>query len=393
MSRAPLADPTEAQPRQIRTRRLLDFRVPVAVIGTGTVGKALLGQLRRRQDLAGASPWPLQLAAVANSRSMRFDPQLLDGCDWVNGVLEGEATELGRFVRRVARDATVAPVIVDLTASSEVAKLHAGWLRSGLRVVTANKLALAGRQSDYDALQAAATGGRYGYETTVGAALPVIQTVRDLWLTGDCVTRIQGILSGTLSFLFKEYDGRRPFSSLVREARVHGLTEPDPRADLTGQDVARKLLILAREAGFALEPEDIKVESLVPALLAERSASEVAANLTLLDAPLQARLEEAQRGGQVLRYTAVLEASGRARVGLQAVAPGHNLGTVGYAENVIEITTQRYQLTPLTIRGPGAGAELTAAGVLADILKLPDTAHRPGTHGVLFHPHIVDSAG
>lgn len=340
-------------------------RFGLVVLGTGTVGKALLRLLSTQLKAT-----PVEVLAIANSRTMQVGEAALRRCDWSSGVPGSEATDLERLADVVAGTADTHPIVVDVTASHVVANRHLGWLRRGWRVVTANKIALAGSQSEYDALQAAAADGRYGYETTVGAALPVIQTVRDLRVTGDQVTKIDGVLSGTLSFLFGQFDGRRPFSELVREAHARGLTEPDPRIDLNGNDVARKLLILAREAGQRLEPRDIAVESLVPADLAGCPAAEAFTRLSLLDRPLQQRFEQAASRGAVLRYTATLDGQGRARVGVNEVAAGHNLARLGYAENVIEIASDRYRPTPLTVRGPGAGAELTAAGVFADILKL-----------------------
>lgn len=340
-------------------------RFAIVVLGTGTVGKALL-------RLLSAQLWPMEVLGIANSRTMHIGADALRRCDWSQGVLGGEATDLDRLTGMLADESSLSPVVVDLTASPAVAGRHLAWLRRGWRVVTANKIALAGSQSEYHALQDAADG-RYGYETTVGAALPVIQTVRDLRLTGDEVNEINGVLSGTLSFLFGRFDGRRPFSELVREAQGRGLTEPDPRIDLTGNDVARKLLILAREAGYRLEPRDIEVESLVPAELERCQPGDASARLDLLDRPLQERLEQAAARDAVLRYTATVQRDGRARVGVSEVAAGHNLAKLGYAENVIEIASGRYHPTPLTVRGPGAGAELTAAGVLADILKVLGT--------------------
>ena len=341
--------------------------VALVILGTGTVGKALLRLLDAQIRPATS---PIGVLAIANSRTMQIGGDALHRCDWTTGKLAGATTDLDRLTDAVVDQENVVPFIVDLTASHAVASRHLAWLRKGWRVVTANKIALAGSQYEYDALQAAALGGRYGYETTVGAALPVVQTVRDLRLTGDKVARISGVLSGTLSFLFGQFDGRRPFSELVREAHARGLTEPDPRIDLTGNDVARKLLILAREAGYHLEPRDIHVESLVPAELAGQTSGDVLTGLSVLDRSLQQRFEQAAARGAVLRYTATVDREGHARVGVNEIAAGHNLARLGYAENVIEIVSDRYQPTPLTVRGPGAGAELTAAGVFADILKL-----------------------
>jgi len=350
-------------------------RVPVGIIGTGTVGRALLGQLAACHvaptATRRANPW---VYGIANSRSMRLGPEVLHGCDWETGDLGGEPVDLDEFAARLKRGSGpgAAPVIVDLTASPHVAARHLRWLSGGLHVVTANKLGVAGTQREHQDLQAAAGRFRYAYETTVGAALPVVQTIRDLRETGDRILQIQGMLSGTLSYLFNEFDGSRRFSELVWEARGHGLTEPDPRTDLTGIDVARKLVILAREAGLTLEVDDIQLESLVPAELAAADPCSMPDCLRQLDEPMQRRLQAARQSHGVLRYAARLQGDGKARVGLDIYPLEHSFADTGYAENLIEITTQRYRTTPLIIRGPGAGAELTAAGVFADLLKVMD---------------------
>jgi len=352
------------------------LQVPVGVIGTGKVGRALLGQigryLSRHRTGSQVLPW---VCGIANSRAMCLGGDVLSSKAWERGDLDGENIDLDSFAERLRWGTSHMPVIVDLTASQEVAARHQSWLRSGLHVVTANKLALACDYTGYRALRAATpSGGRYAYETTVGAALPVIQTLRDLQRTGDRILRIQGALSGTLSFLFSRYDGSRPFSELVWDAHRRGLTEPDPRADLSGMDVARKLLILAREAGLALELQDITVEDLVPEQLRCGGFDGADPAWCGLDDALSQRLTEAQQAGGVLRYAAVLESEGRVRAGLEVYPRTHPFAGLAQAENLLEISTARYQPVPLVIRGPGAGAEVTAAGVLADILKVADPA-------------------
>ncbi len=362
------------RPTDDGTRREPRWRIPLGILGTGTIGRALLRQLAKylTADRLGQSPL-FCVRGIANSRSMWLTREAFDLRDWHDATPPSVATDIDRFLSHVRQTTDFAPILVDVTASPAIATHHVDWLRGGCHVVTANKLGIAGSQTQYQALRAASTGRiRYAYETTVGAALPVVQTVRDLCTTGDQILMIQGLLSGTLSYLFNTYDGSRPFSELVRTARSRGLTEPDPRADLAGMDVARKLLILAREAGFPLDLDDIKVENLVPVDLAQDTLDDFLVHLTRMDEPLKNRLDEANRTRGVLRYAAMLNSDGNARVGLGIYPLAHAFATTCHTDNLIEVTTERYRPTPLIIRGPGAGADITAAGVLTDILKVVD---------------------
>ncbi len=239
-------------------------------------------------------------------------------------------------------------------------------------MVTPNKQAGAGPLQRWRDIRSAcqASGARFRYEATVGAGLPVISTLRDLLDTGDSVTSIEGIFSGTLAWLFNRYDGSVPFSQLVAEARSLGYTEPDPRDDLSGTDVARKLVILAREAGRELSLEDVEVESLVPAALREASVEDFMARLQEVDAGFAARLEQARASGSVLRYVARLDAEGRASVGLVEMPRDHAFANLRLTDNIVQFTTRRYCQNPLVVQGPGAGPEVTAAGVFADVLRV-----------------------
>jgi aspartokinase/homoserine dehydrogenase 1 len=220
-------------------------------------------------------------------------------------------------------------------------------------------------------LQAArAAGGSYGDSATVGAGLPVLSTLRRLCDCGDSLLTLEGVFSGSLSYLFNQYDGTRPFSALLREARQHGYTEPDPRADLSGEDVARKLLILARNAGFALGKDEVVVESLVPESLRDISTEAFLGRLEELDEPLAALHEAARERGQVLRFLARINQRGRARVGLTEVPLTHPAARLYGTDNQFALTTTRYHTQPLVIQGPGAGPEVTAQALLGDILSL-----------------------
>jgi aspartokinase/homoserine dehydrogenase 1 len=220
-------------------------------------------------------------------------------------------------------------------------------------------------------LQAAlAQGGRYGDSATVGAGLPVISTLRRLRHCGDALLTLEGVFSGSLSYLFNQYDGSQPFSTLLRRARELGYTEPDPRSDLSGEDVARKLLILARCAGFALRPDEVEVESLVPESLRGVDVETFLSRLEELDEPLAARHAEAKARGGSLRFLARLNQRGRARVGLVEVPANHPATRLYGTDNQFALSTTRYNTQPLVIQGPGAGPEVTAQALLGDVLAL-----------------------
>jgi aspartokinase/homoserine dehydrogenase 1 len=226
--------------------------------------------------------------------------------------------------------------------------------------------------SYYDSLKTArrAGGTHYLYEGTVGAGLPVIQTLRDLRETGDEIDSIEGIFSGTLAYLFNVYDGSTPFSAIVREAKTRGYTEPDPRDDLSGTDVARKLIILAREMGLRLEMSDVKVDSLVPVDLEKGSIDGFLDGLSAYDADMQQRFEAAAKAGRVLRYVGRITARGEATVGLVELDRKHAFANIALTDNVVRFSTARYNKNALIVQGPGAGPEVTAGGVFADLLRL-----------------------
>jgi homoserine dehydrogenase len=340
--------------------------IAVALLGTGMVGGAFLQLLRTR---AGEN---LLLVGVANSRHQQTRPAALAERRLRERLnISGEARDDGAML--VALDATGAPlrVLVDATASSELASRHPDWLERGCHVVTANKALAGGDTAGWRALQCAcARGGRYGDSATVGAGLPVLSTLRRLHGCGDRITRIEGVFSGSLSYLFGADEGVRPFSERLREARALGYTEPDPRCDLSGEDVARKLLILARAAGYALERADIEVESLVPPALRAVDLAQFLDRTDEIDASLADRHSEAAAHGCALRYLATLDAQGRARVGLREVPRTHPAAHLSGADNLFAFTTSRYTRRPLVIQGAGAGPEVTAQALLADILAL-----------------------
>jgi len=345
----------------------------VGLIGPGNVGRALIEQIREAAPrLQRDTRLDLRVRAIAGSRQLWTDERGELSADWQRRVAAGgEAADLDRFAAHVHAPHLPHAVIVDCSASAAVAARYPDWLAAGIHVVTPNKQAGAGPLALYRAIRAAAEAGgaRWRYEATVGAGLPVIQTLRDLLDTGDELVAVEGILSGTLAWLFNRYDGSQPFSALVAEAHALGYTEPDPRDDLSGLDVARKLVILAREAGQALELADVAVESLVPAAVRDLPREAVPAALAAIDEDIARRHARARAAGKVLRYVARLDRSG-ARVGLVEVAGDQAFAHLRLTDNIVQYTTRRYASNPLVVQGPGAGPDVTAAGVFADLLRL-----------------------
>jgi len=338
----------------------------VVLLGTGVVGRALLTLL------ATPAANTLRLVGAANSRRQHVLAEGLRPVEVADALAKArDGRDNGPLL--AALDATGAErkVVIDATACTKEATRHAEWLERGYHVVTANKALAGGHLQGWRALQAAsASGAVYGDAATVGAGLPVLSTLRRLRRCGDSLLTLEGVFSGSLSCLFNQYDGSRPFSALLSDARRLGFTEPDPRSDLSGEDVARKLLIIARHAGFALGSDEVEVESLVPEALRGLETSAFLERLKELDEPLARRHAEAKANGKVLRYLARLNQRGRARVGLVEVGPEHPAARLSGTDNQFALTTTRYHSTPLVIQGPGAGPEITAQALLGDVLGL-----------------------
>ena len=315
----------------------------------------------------------LRVRGIATSKRMLLEEGAIDLGRWPQRLAEaGEPLDLEKFAAHVQADYIPHTVLIDCTASAEVAGNYRGWLARGIHVVTPNKKANSGALPDYRALKEAAraAGTHYLYEATVGAGLPVIHTLRDLRETGDDITRIEGIFSGTLAYLFNVFDGSEPFSSIVRTAKLKGYTEPDPRDDLSGMDVARKLIILGREMGLTLEMADVKITGLVPRALNDCGVDEFMRRLPEFDADMAAVLAEAKRQGQVLRYVGRIDADGHATVGMTRLDAKHAFANIALTDNVVRFATRRYCDNPLIVQGPGAGPEVTAGGVFSDLLRL-----------------------
>jgi aspartokinase/homoserine dehydrogenase 1 len=345
----------------------------IGLIGPGTVGRVLLAQIATQVERLRALNLDLRVRGIAGSKRMVLAETAIDLDHWTDQLASaGEPLDLAKFASHCQADYIPHTVLIDCTASADVAANYQAWLRRGIHVVTPNKKANSGPLPYYQGMQEArrAAGTHYLYEATVGAGLPVIQTLRDLRETGDDITRIEGIFSGTLAYLFNVFDGTEAFSSIVKTAKQKGYTEPDPRDDLSGLDVARKLIILGREMGLTLEMADVQVEGLVPKALAGATVDEFMARLAEFDADMAATLADATKNQQVLRYVGRIDANGKATVGLTRLDAKHAFANIALTDNVVRFATRRYCDNPLIVQGPGAGPEVTAGGVFSDLLRL-----------------------
>ncbi len=346
----------------------------IGVIGTGLIGSAFLDQLNRRiATLKSRRGIDLRIRGIMNSRKMLLHDRQIELPDWPDKLSASTSeADVERFVEHVHAPHLPHAAIIDITASAELPHHYESWLAKGINIITPNKKANAGPLTSYRSLRETAQRHQryFLYETNVGAGLPIIHTLRDLLDTGDEIIRIEGVLSGTLSYIFNSFDGRRTFSEIVREAQAQGFTEPDPREDLSGVDVARKLIILAREMGLELELDHVQLESLVPEDLRSASVQEYLSSLGRHDQAVAEMLAAARARGQVLRYVGTIDADRRVSAGLREYPFDHPFANLSGSDNIVSFQTARYNTQPMIVRGPGAGPEVTAAGVFADLLRL-----------------------
>lgn len=351
--------------------------IAMGIIGPGLIGGTLLDQLRDQAAVLKEDfNIDLRVMGITGSRTMLLSDSGIDLSRWRELIKEkGEVGDMHKFVNHVHGNHFIPnTALVDCTADSNVASHYHEWLRKGIHVITPNKKANSGPLDQYLKLRALQRQSytHYFYEATVGAGLPIISTLRGLLETGDKILRIEGIFSGTLSYIFNNFKGTRRFSEVVMEAKQAGYTEPDPRDDLSGTDVARKVIILARESGLKLELADTPVQSLVPEpLRATASADEFMQQLPQYDEDLAKQLQDAEDAGEVLRYVGVVDVlNKKGLVELRRYKNDHPFAQLSGSDNIIAFTTARYKNQPLIVRGPGAGAQVTAGGIFSDVLRL-----------------------
>jgi aspartokinase/homoserine dehydrogenase 1 len=352
--------------------------VNLFLVGTGLIGGKLLELIeKQRQTLRDDYLIDIHLTGVTNSRKMLSDPQGIDLDTWQQALeKEGAEANMDRFIDEIENFNLPNSIFVDCSASQTISDVYERVLSSSISVVAANKRANSGKQAYFETLkqQSMKRNVSYRYETNVGAGLPVLYTLGELVTTGDEVKKIEGVLSGTLSYIFNRFTGDASFSEIVREAREKGYTEPDPREDLNGNDVGRKLLILAREAGYNLEFEDLEIQNLVPEQLRELSEVDVfLEGLEEYDSTFEQLRLDAEEEGKKLCYIARFE-QGEGSIKLEEIGPDHPFYNLSGSDNMVAFTTRHYHTNPMVIRGPGAGPNVTASGVIADILRTADTS-------------------
>ncbi len=345
----------------------------IFLLGVGTVGGSLLEQLyKQQQKLLEEKRLKIKLTGVANSRKMVFRREGLEQSTWRQALDESEMTStLPGFFNGMKDMNIFNSVFVDCTASSEVSEYYKEILDSNISLVTANKVAASSSYENYLSLKNTAKqkGVKFLFETNVGAGLPIINTLNDLVNSGDRILKIEAVLSGTLNFIFNTISAEIPFSKTIKLAQEQGYSEPDPRIDLSGVDVARKILILARESGYPLEMEEISIERFVPDHFFEGTLEDFWKNISQLDAGFEEKREKLSAQNKKWRFVAKFE-NGKAQTGLQEVGSNHPFYDLEGSNNLVMFTTERYNEFPMLIKGYGAGASVTAAGVFADLIKV-----------------------
>ena len=347
------------------------------MIGVGNVGKAFLEQINTQKEfLADAFQIALNVCGLSNSRKMYFSEDPIDLDNWQQLLDEkSEAMTPNGFVQKMEEMNLRNSIFIDCTASNEIPKLYEEVLSNSISVVTPNKVACSSDFDTYLGLKKTATKykARFLFETNVGAGLPVISTVSDLLKSGDRIFKIQAVLSGTLNFLFNEYDGSKKFSDIVKQAKEEGYTEPDPRIDLSGVDVMRKILILARESGYKLELDDIENEPFVPEeCMKTDTIEEFYDKLDEYDHVFQELYKKAQSEGKRIKYVASFD-NRKAQTGLEAFGVEHPFYELRGKDNIVVFYTKRYPDYPLVVKGAGAGAAVTASGIFADVMRITST--------------------
>ena len=342
------------------------------VCGVGTVGGSLLEQIHQQQEkLMRELRLKLNVVGIASGHNAIFTREGINLENFREQLAAAPASNIKRLHDEVIGMNIFNSVFVDCTASPEVAGLYADFLEHNINVVAANKIAASSDYANYRLLKETSQkrGVKFLFETNVGAGLPIIRTINDLCNSGDKILRIEAVLSGTLNFIFNTISKDIPFSKTVRMAKEEGYSEPDPRIDLSGKDVIRKLVILAREAGYEISQEDVEAKLLMPQSFFDGTLDEFWQNLPSLDADFEARRRELEKQKKVLRFVAKFE-NGKASVSLEEFDSNHSFYVLEGSNNIVLLTTERYREYPMLIQGYGAGASVTAAGVFADIMSL-----------------------
>ena len=336
------------------------------LVGTGLIGKTLLKQIKE----SGAS---INICGMANIDNMLIGNRSISLQNWEQALSQGKPASLQEFIRATIELNLPNSVLVDCTASEEIVTMYENVMKAGIAIITPNKKANSGSFKQYNTLKNVAQKNNvpFIYETNVGAGLPIIRTIQNLIASGDEIIKIEAVLSGTLSYIFNTFsESNNTFSQITHDAKTKGYTEPDPRNDLSGMDVARKILILAREIGLKLELNQVKINPILPTrCFGVDSVDDFFIELKKLNNNFEEKKIRAQQENKAIRYIATLQ-NKKAEIALQTVDPKHPFYSLSGSDNIIAITTKRYNNTPLIIRGPGAGAEVTAGGVLANIISI-----------------------
>jgi len=345
----------------------------VFLLGIGLVGGNLLEQIKQQQPkLLKEKHLKIKLAGVANSKKMLFNREGIDIETFREKMTtEGQVSSLENFKNEIIGLNMYNSIFVDCTANDQAAGLYAELLNANISIVTANKVAASSDYENYALLKKTAKrkGAKFLFETNVGAGLPIITTLNDLVNSGDTIVKIEAVLSGTLNFIFNTISETVPLSKTIRMAKDQGFAEPDPRIDLSGVDVARKLLILVRESGYQFDMKDIKINTFIPEKYFEGSVDDFWKNIPEMDAEFEANRKKLVAEGLFWRFVAKFE-DGKAEIGLQQIQANHPFADLQGSNNLVMFNTERYLEYPMIIKGYGAGAAVTAAGVFADIIRV-----------------------
>ncbi len=346
-------------------------QVNVFLAGAGNVGKKLLSQLKLQSEALQKNLYlNIRLTGIINSKKMLVNELGIDAENWEQLLSQGATSDINDFVKQIIDLNLRNTVFVDITAHENVANVYELLLEKSIAVVACNKIAASSAYSHYKKLRELAReyNTQFLFETNVGAGLPIIGTINDLIHSGDKINKIEAVLSGTLNFVFNNYNGTKSFAEVVKMAQDEGYTEPDPRLDLGGKDVMRKIMILAREAGEQLEMDAIDNNSFMPEACMQGSVNEFYTSMEKFESHFKSLYQDANANGNKLKFVASF-VSGKASVGLQQIHPNHDLYNLFGKDNIVLFYTDRYKEQPLVIKGAGAGAEVTASGVFADIIR------------------------